>query len=213
MKFHTKEYLERKCPKGREITSDNFYLNTVATWSPVPESQDPFKDMTTIGEFQDKSNFLSPNGSAYIYTDQGVYRNSDHWGDGIASCDWYLPSFNGRLIKEKQFGKKLYKGKPTTAFCKWKDFFPREDFNKIHDAWYITYLADFTLKRNIELLTQDKDLVKAAFRSIVKHGKPASKVDEALEKLNNRQERISLAQTKLYDAKMKAYSLACQINY
>jgi hypothetical protein len=33
--------------------------------------------------------FVSESGSAYWYTNQGVYRASNHWGN-VASCDWGL---------------------------------------------------------------------------------------------------------------------------
>ena len=28
--------------------------------------------------------------SEYWYNENGVVRGSDHWGEGISSCDWYL---------------------------------------------------------------------------------------------------------------------------
>lgn len=34
--------------------------------------------------------YYSNSGSEYIYTSEGVYRYSNHWGDSIASCSWRL---------------------------------------------------------------------------------------------------------------------------
>ena len=34
--------------------------------------------------------FTSHSGSKYWYTEDGVIRCSNHWGAGVASCDWYL---------------------------------------------------------------------------------------------------------------------------
>jgi hypothetical protein len=55
-----------------------------------------------------KADFVSDSGSAYMYTDEGVYRQSDHWGYGIASCSWIL---DGNV----QTGMKV-------GFAKWSDF-------------------------------------------------------------------------------------------
>ncbi len=48
----------------------------------------------------------------YFYTDEGVYRKSNHWGR-VANCRW-------KLIANKN-----YKNQNTvTAFAKWDDFYP-----------------------------------------------------------------------------------------
>ena len=37
--------------------------------------------------------YVSKSGSRYWYTDQGVYRESDHFGHGVRSCDWTLDGY------------------------------------------------------------------------------------------------------------------------
>lgn len=61
-------------------TSENFFVNTKADWKLI--SEDPAKFP--------KPDFVSGSGSAYAYTDKGVYRISNHWLKETASCDWRL---------------------------------------------------------------------------------------------------------------------------
>jgi hypothetical protein len=79
-----------------KTTKENFYLSTLCNWKDVEES------------IEFKPNYISHTGSQYMYTDEGVYRKSNHWGYRIASCIWLL---NGEP-SEKQ----------TIAFAKWEDF-------------------------------------------------------------------------------------------
>lgn len=55
----------------------NFFMGTEAEWNPVaPPINEP--------------DYISNSGSAYWYSESGVTRESNHWGGGIASTDWYL---------------------------------------------------------------------------------------------------------------------------
>lgn len=65
-------------------------------------------DFTEVKGVDFKADFVSGSGSAYMYTDEGVYRQSDHWGYGIATCSWIL---DGNV----QTGMKV-------GFAKWSDF-------------------------------------------------------------------------------------------
>ena len=58
--------------------------------------------------------YESNSGSKYMYTDEGVYRFSNHWNGGVASCSWFLDNKNVDTI-EYQLG-----------FCKWEDFMPND---------------------------------------------------------------------------------------
>lgn len=103
-----------KLPK---IDERNYFLNTIAT----------FKDVTNSFENKFKADFISDSGSEYMYKDNGVYRKSDHWGWGIASCDWELDSGNYGMEHLYANNKELYlkvkkeKGEKI-GFCKWDDF-------------------------------------------------------------------------------------------
>ena len=55
--------------------------------------------------------------SEYWYTEDGVIRGSDHWGEGVASCDWSLKGVTSgsRPLEIEHTGKKYGK-------AKWEDF-------------------------------------------------------------------------------------------
>lgn len=67
-----------------------------------------------------KVHFKSKSGSYYFYTDEGVYRYSDHWGR-VASCRWKIKGIE--VYKNQQF----YVG-----FTKWEDFHPLNDVDKVY---------------------------------------------------------------------------------
>lgn len=84
------------------ITRDNFYQHTACNWKET-------KDLLT-----DDPDYKSDSGSMYWYTDEGVYRTSNHWGFGVGSCDWTLNS-NPELSHRDEEGMR-------TGFAKWTDF-------------------------------------------------------------------------------------------
>lgn len=58
------------------IDRNNFYKFTEGHFAPcpIPDREPDYHSQT----------------SSYWYTDEGVIRQSDHWGSGIASCSWTL---------------------------------------------------------------------------------------------------------------------------
>jgi hypothetical protein len=54
---------------------------------------------------------VSGSGSRYWYNDEGVVRESDHWGYGIASCTWKLDG-SGYVETDS----------PVCGYCAWSDF-------------------------------------------------------------------------------------------
>ena len=58
-------------------SSDNFYMGTEASWE---DAEEPERE----------ADYVSDSGSAYWYTEGGVFRKSNHWGYEVASCDWFL---------------------------------------------------------------------------------------------------------------------------
>lgn len=84
------------------ITRDNFYQSTACNWKETKEL------------LQDDPDYTSDSGSMYWYTDEGVYRTSNHWGFGVGSCDWTLNS-NPELSHRDDEGLR-------TGFAKWTDF-------------------------------------------------------------------------------------------
>ena len=57
--------------------SENFYMGTEAHWN---DAEAPERE----------ADYVSDSGSAYWYTECGVFRKSNHWGYEVASCDWFL---------------------------------------------------------------------------------------------------------------------------
>ena len=81
----------------------------------------------TFCEFQQVSNFEIPEGrnykskseSMYFYTDEGVYRKSNHWGR-VANCRWKIAT--NKNYKNQQI---------VIGFAKWLDFYPINSTEKI----------------------------------------------------------------------------------
>ncbi|MDA9339738.1 hypothetical protein N9Q68_02070, partial [Polaribacter sp.] len=57
--------------------------------------------------------------SSYFYTEEGVYRKSNHWGR-VANCRW-------KLIAEENYKNQTI----VTGFAKWTNFFPLNSKEKI----------------------------------------------------------------------------------
>jgi len=66
-----------------------------------------------------KAHFQSKSGSYYSYTDEGVYRYSNHWGR-VATCRWRIKGID--TYKNQAY----YVG-----FAKWQDFYPLNDVDKV----------------------------------------------------------------------------------
>lgn len=76
-------------------------------------------------EFFDENqvHFKSKAGSQYSYTEEGVYRYSNHWGR-VANCKWRLYS-----------DKNLKNQKSYLGFAKWSDFYA---LNETEKQFYIS---------------------------------------------------------------------------
>jgi len=66
-----------------------------------------------------KPNYISKSGSSYYFTEQGVYRHSNHWGRA-ANCKWRLVS-NG-----------ISKDRSKVGYANWSDFYPDIDIEKLY---------------------------------------------------------------------------------
>ncbi|MDI1317529.1 hypothetical protein [Flavobacterium sp.] len=87
----------------------NFHKHTFCIWKEVLHSE--------IADL--KINYTSQSGSRYIFTEQGLYRISDHWGR-VANCHW-------RLIPLAEFKSQHN----IVAFAKWFDFYSNDDTSKL----------------------------------------------------------------------------------
>mgnify|MGYP000748919051 FL=1 len=70
-------------------------------------------------DFPEKTNYKSKSESLYFYTDEGVYRKSNHWGR-VANCRW-------KLISNENYKNQNI----VIGFAKWSDFYPINSSEKI----------------------------------------------------------------------------------
>jgi hypothetical protein len=85
---------------------NNFYVNTLADFKEI--SKRPKGKPDYVSYYFDKTGKRKIS-SEYWYNENGVVRGSDHWGEGISSCDWYL---DGKARKGyKRYGE-----------AKWEEF-------------------------------------------------------------------------------------------
>jgi hypothetical protein len=66
-----------------------------------------------------KLGYKSASGSAYYYSEIGVYRKSNHWGR-TANCRW-------RLITNADYKNQT----EIVGFARWTDFYPNNDTEKL----------------------------------------------------------------------------------
>jgi len=70
-------------------------------------------------DFPEETNYKSKSESMYFYTDEGVYRKSNHWGR-VANCRWKIMA--NATYKNQQI---------VTGFAKWANFYPINSNEKI----------------------------------------------------------------------------------
>jgi hypothetical protein len=85
----------------------NFHSNTFCE----------FTEVDVLPANISKPHFKSKSGSAYYFTDEGVYRSSNHWGRA-ANCRW-------RLITTSK--AKINNAQQRIGFAKWTDFYPNNE--------------------------------------------------------------------------------------
>jgi hypothetical protein len=66
-----------------------------------------------------KLGYKSASGSAYFFTELGVYRKSNHWGRA-ANCRW-------RLITNSDYKNQI----EIVGFARWTDFYPNNETEKL----------------------------------------------------------------------------------
>ena len=69
-----------------------------------------------------KPDYTSESGSRYWYTKKGVVRGSNHWGNGVANCDWPLKLKEGKIIYGGYYKHARSFAKPKYGFARWEDY-------------------------------------------------------------------------------------------
>ena len=92
----------------------NFHKHTFCIFKEVDSSE-----ISTL-----KLNFKSKSGSSYYFTENGVYRLSNHWSR-VANCKWRIINNNNNPNIKNQDRTKL-------GFAKWTDFYQDDDYEKLY---------------------------------------------------------------------------------
>lgn len=100
--------------------------------------------------------YKSKSGSSYCFTDEGVYRSSNHWGRA-ANCRW-------RLISEIKNPNQ----KERVGFAKWTDFYPN---NETESFFYVE--VNFETK---EVTFQHKNNPKYDGKAVLRNAAETAKV-------------------------------------
>ncbi len=79
-----------------------------------------FTEVTKEAISQLKSNYKSKSGSLYFFTEEGVFRVSNHWGRA-ANCKWRLQSSDKKTVNRERIG-----------FAKWSEFHADNDSEKLY---------------------------------------------------------------------------------
>jgi len=92
----------------------NFFKNTLATFTRITDDQ----EKATYCD----PDYVSPSGSAYWYTNEGVIRYSNHWGY-VASCIWRADEDLSMVIMWQQENESLAKeDEGVYGYCSWSNF-------------------------------------------------------------------------------------------
>lgn len=128
----------------------NFHSYTFCIWKEVE-----------IDEIESlKINYTSKSGSRYIFTSEGLYRISNHWGR-VANCHW-------RLIPLVEFKNQ----NTTVAFARWTDFYSNDDSSKLFfiKINFVTNEVNFyhklTLENNEESILRNAKETSKIIRTI-----------------------------------------------
>ena len=95
-----------------KATKDNFFENSIGEWDLQKSAPRRQPDYISYNKRTGKIS------SRYWYTDEGVYRKSNHWGTDVASCSWYI---KGRKYNDRGVSV----GKTETAFIRWGDLYAK----------------------------------------------------------------------------------------
>jgi hypothetical protein len=136
----------------------NFHKHTFCLWNEV--SQVTFE--------LEKPQFKSKSGSDYFFTDEGVYRSSNHWGRA-ANCRWKLIPLSKYKNQETKIG-----------FARWTDFYPNDETANL-----------FFIEVNFELKTIDfyhKDMPFYDGKAVLRNASKTAKTIKTIKQILNEEE-------------------------
>lgn len=189
------------------ITAANYHLATTAIWTVVNAvPANAVEGHCSLAE-GGRSN------SCYWITVEGVYRASDHWGYGVASCAWHLNvAVKGSTVRKVE-GDLIKTNAMVLAFCRWEDFCAQETSRKVAAVAGTVRTATERTEEAKCMLGNDIAAIAVAERMVAEYGKCPSKIEAAKGKAANRVAQVRKNQFAMYDAKMAAYNFFTQIAY
>ncbi|MCR5067786.1 MAG: hypothetical protein K6A14_06975 [Erysipelotrichaceae bacterium] len=136
-------YFKRACrfyqPFQQGICSElNFFDFTVAVFDQCEQPE---------GE----PDFVSASGSRYWYSEKGVVRGANHWGNGLDNCDWAYRFADGRMIYGSGYSYFRWFRKPMYGFCRWEDFLLKPRIFNINGREVITTFENFIARDMVRL--------------------------------------------------------------
>lgn len=131
----------------------NFHKNTFCIFKQVS-----FTEIENL-----RVNYKSSSGSSYYFTEQGVYRVSNHWGRA-ANCRW-------RLISNSDYKNQLN----VCGYANWNDFLPNNDIEKL---FYID--IDWVNNQPLFFHKLDKNYNGQLLRNANETSKRIQKINEVL---------------------------------
>lgn len=138
----------------KTYNQNNFHKHTFCLWTEV-----------SVADFElQQPQFKSKSGSEYYFTDEGVYRTSNHWGRA-ANCRWRLVTLGNYKSQHTKVG-----------FAKWTDFYPNDETAKL---FFIQ--VDFEQK-SVEFYHKDMPLYdgKAILRNATQTAKTIKSIKQVL---------------------------------
>mgnify|MGYP006171793033 FL=1 len=117
-----------------------------------------FTEVDSVAVSHLEWHYKSKSGSSYSFTNEGVYRISNHWGRA-ANCRWRLISNSNLKVNNSQ---------PRIGYANWKDFYPN---NENENLFYIE--VDFNTK---EVTFQHKNNPKHNNKAVLRNASETAKV-------------------------------------
>ncbi|WCM42150.1 hypothetical protein MG290_00325 [Flavobacterium sp. CBA20B-1] len=126
----------------------NFFKNTFAVFKKADQPKD-----------YSKPHFISKHGSCYFFTNEGVFRYSNHWGR-VGNCRWRL-----EYIDHKQ--QTNYWG-----FCAWNQFYSNEDAQPLY------FIEEVSPNQYTYNHKNNSNIQNAVYRSANETAKILKKINE-----------------------------------
>ncbi|MBQ6655005.1 MAG: hypothetical protein IJM79_05720 [Erysipelotrichaceae bacterium] len=120
--------------------------------------------------------FISPSGSCYWYSDEGVVRKANHWGNGLDNCDWAYRYRDGKMVYGHSYSYFRWFRKPMYGFSPWERFLHKPRIFTINGQEVITTFDNFIAR---DMVVLDGKTYRLC-RQIIEHWKEVvSETDKA----------------------------------